>query len=298
MAVNKVQTICPWACLLLVLLALNVNAATAQTADSERQLQIDIFGSGQFSRFNFTNLTTPYDGVDAYTVVRVAHWWDQGRRIGLFGELNPVFSSPDEFSFQRYLQLSGGIQLYPAGGILKPLRVFAKASRRSHYGAGVGPDVPNADFETGVDHYYDNLFAPSRWKAISYTTAGFHSTQFSIDRYNAVLWTGSFRAGPSFRPDSDSMFVPYGLVDWAYAGADRDRFWENYLRTGAGMRWYPQMHQGGSFGTSLAGRFHIFAEAVGNLAWLGNAPAGSVPRYDVRLGLGFSTGGIYRYGSR
>jgi hypothetical protein len=264
-----------------------------------RPLQVDLFGSGHFSRFNFTNLRSPYDGVDAWTVLRVSHWWDHGRRLGIVGEVNPVFASAREFFFQRYVQFNGGMQCYPVtAAALRPLRVFGLVSRRAYYDGPPDADLENTDLHVGVDYYYDNLFAPAQWKSFAYTTAGYRTTAFGLAHYDAVLWSGSVKTGRAMTSHAQSIVIPYAVVDWTYAGAHRDRFWENFLRAGGGVRWYPKKQYAGRFAGDLRGRLHLFGEVVRNVVWLGDRPSGEVSQYDVRVGAGFSTGGIYRHGLR
>lgn len=83
------------------------------------------------------------------------------------------------------------------------------------------------------------------------------------------------------------------MVDWTYLPQHGDRFWYKFLRAGGGVRWYPRRLPS-TFGVDVAGRLHVFTEVVGNAAWLGDTPFGDVQAHDVRAGVGFSTGGIYR----
>ena len=42
----------------------------------------------------------------------------------------------------------------------------------------------------------------------------------------------------------------------------RDRFWDNVLRAGSGVRWCPQRRQAGRFSVDLRARLHVVAEGV------------------------------------
>ena len=270
----------------------------AQAADASPpppSLQIDLFGSAQFSRFNFTPLKTPYNGVDASTTLRVAQWFDGSRRVGAFADLSSVFASPTAFFFQRYVQASGGLQVYPLSGrFLRPLRVFTQISRRRHYDLAATSQLQKVDLQVGADYYFDNLFTTRRWKTFAYTVVGLHTTAFNREHFNAVRWSGNVKTGPSFLPQAQSVVVPYAVAEWTYAASHRDLFWENFLRAGGGVRWHPQRRAVGRFASDLRGRLHVFTDVVANIAWLGDAPYRDVEKYDVRIGIGFSTGGIYR----
>ena len=145
-----------------------------------------------------------------------------------------------------------------------------------------------------MDYYYDNLFQDARWKAFAFTVVAFHTKNFSFDDYDAIIWSGNFKAGPSLKPSATSAIVPYALVDWTAVPEWQDRFFENFLRAGAGVRWYPRTVEPDTFGTDLLRRLHLFGEYVGNVAWLGDEPERHVEGHDIRFGVALSTGGFFR----
>jgi hypothetical protein len=274
-------------------------------------LQLDVIGDYRFSRFNFTDLRTPYNGFDGFTVLRVAAWFDAGRRVGLYGDVIPVVASVHEFFFQRYLQAGVGIQLYLVGWspdgppqavndralarrLLSPLRLFAQVSGRTYYDRPPDARLEGADTHVGLDYYWDNLFEPSRLKIFAFTVMGYHTTNFSTASYKGFIWSGNLKAGPAVDLTRYSRLIPYAVVDWTSAPSHRDRFFENFVRAGGGLRWYPRTSPGKGLGGNLLRRLNVYGEIVHNVGWLGRQPPASVEPTDVRVGVAFATGGIYR----
>ncbi len=297
--------------LVVCLLTAGATTAAAQARDQEGRppdtdsagrVQLDVIGEYHFSRFNFTDLKKPYDGVDGFVVVRLGLWLDAGRQIGLFADAIPVVTTEPEFFFQRHVQLNGGVQWYPVGRrdgavsrLLRPVRLFAQASTRAVYDNPEQVALQDTDVEVGFDYYYDTLFAAEPVAAFLFTTLTYRTTNFSFEGYDGVLWSGNVTVGPKIALGGSSL-IPYGVADWTYAHKYSSRFFENFLRMGAGVRWYPFPKPGrpAGFGTDLARRLHVFAELVGNAAWLGDAAPPSVEGHDVRFGVAFATGGFFR----
>lgn len=276
-------------------------AASASEGDGGR-VQADVIGRYHYSRYNFTDLKNPYDGIDGFTVFRLGVWFDRGRRVGMFADAIPVVTTEPEFFFQRHVQFNAGVQWYPIsppGGsvsrLLRPVRLFAQVSKRAAYDNPDHVDLEETDVEAGFDYYFDNLFEASPIAAFLFTTLTWRTTNFSFDGYDAVLWSGNVTAGPKIALGA-SFLVPYAVADWTYSPKYDSRFFENFLRAGGGARWYPLPKSGkpAGFGTDLARRLHVFAEAVQNVAWLGDDPPGHVEGHDIRVGVAFATGGFFR----
>jgi hypothetical protein len=276
-------------------------APSAREGDGGR-VQVDVIGRYHYSRYNFTDLKHPYDGIDGFTVLRLGVWLDRGRRVGVFADVLPVVTTEPEFFFQRHVQFNAGAQWYPlsppggtAGRLLRPVRLFAQVSRRVTYDNPDQVDLEETDVEAGFDYYFDNLFEASPIAAFLFTTLTYRTTNFSFDGYDGLLWSGNVTAGPKIALGASSL-VPYAVADWTYSPRYESRFFENFFRAGGGARWYPLPKQGrpAGFGTDLARRLHIFAEVVQNVAWLGDAPPEGVEGHDIRIGVAFATGGFFR----
>lgn len=283
----------------------------SRAASRKRALQLDVVGDYRFSRFNFTDLKRPYNGVDGFAVLRVAAWLDSSRRVGLFGDVIPVIASVPEFFFQRYVQAGVGVQVYPVGlpaqdptgvdveaaparRILRPLRLFAQVSGRGYYDRPSDTHLEGTDVQVGADYYYDNVFEPSRVKAFVFTVVGYHTTNFSIESYNGLIWSGNVKVGPAVGFTPNFRVIPYAVADWTYAPGHGERFFENFIRAGGGLRWYPRAVSGNGLGRGLLRRLHVYGELVRNVRWLGQQPPAVIEPFDVRAGVAFATGGIYR----
>ena len=83
------------------------------------------------------------------------------------------------------------------------------------------------------------------------------------------------------------------MTTWSFAPRYDERWWENNLRSGLGVRWYPFAHgPKGGFRNGLRERFHVFAEQIWQVA--GEDLPDDVEDSDFRIGVGFSTQGFFR----
>lgn len=158
-------------------------------------VSVDAFGDYHHSRLNFTDLPKPYDALDGYTVVRVQGWFEASRRVGGYVNVIPVVATADEFFLQRYVQFDVGLQAYPFHGALGPPRLYAQRARRTYYDHPAGAWLLGWDTRAGVDYYYDNLLAEQRFKVFAYADATFHTTNFGLDSYDAVVVSGNVETG-------------------------------------------------------------------------------------------------------
>lgn len=270
--------------------------------------QDDYLGTFFYSRTNFTDLKRgrPYDGFDGFGVAKFAVWLDANRALGPFVQGIPVATTEREFFFQRYVQGDFGVQLYPfevffqPGGPrpwwhrwLRAIRLFGQVSRRAYYDDR-GIDLVDHDTQIGADYYYDNLLEKDeRVLYFLFTTASYRETSFSVTGYDAFAWIGNVKVGPRLA-FGRSLLVPYAVADWIYVPKYPERWFENRLALGGGVRFYPSAsaEYGGLMG-DLWRRFHVFAEAVAPV-WLARDPPRSVASYDIRIGLSFSTCGFLR----
>jgi hypothetical protein len=254
-------------------------------------LRVSLFGDMHYSRYDFTDIPQPYDGLDGSAVLRAAWSPRGGNRVGLLGDATLVGSSYKDFFWQRYVQLGVGIQGYPfkAPNALRSVRATFVIARRGYYGDHGREPLETADVQAGLDYYYDNLFEERRMAVIAYTAAGYRRTNFSLPPYDAFLWSGNVKLGRMTRRGR-STIAAYGVADWTYVPTHPDRFWENFLRIGAGARWQPAARHPTS---DLARGFNVYAEVLHNVWWLKAPPRTSSEANDVRIGIGFSAGSLF-----
>jgi hypothetical protein len=305
----------------LVAVVVRPAAAQAPPAAASRSepkpLQLDLIGDIRASRNNFTDINADqhYNGVDAWTVLRLSVWLSSTRQFGVFGEVIPVAASAAAFWWQRNVQFGAGVQAYPFGDAgeergpagselaskgewLRPVRLFAEYSGRLYYDKPAGPGaLQKRDLAVGFDYYHDTLAAKGRLKTFAYAQVTYRTTNFSLADYRGMLSTGNLKIGPAFVSRTGStVAVPYAVADWTWSPSHGDRWYENFLRAGGGARVYLWQNRRADpgLGADLLERLHVYAELVYNVAWLGDAAPASVRRTDVRAGLMFATGGIYR----
>ena len=277
------------------------------------KLQFDAQGNAFYSRFNFTDIKEPYDGVDGWAELKFSYWIDDKESMSPYVSFIPSSTTEEEFWWQKNVQIVAGFQWYPVvtlfpeqqisiGGKfhhLRAIRLYAFYAWRDYYDEPDDADPEASDFQIGADFYYDNLesqFDDKKYITVSWTNAGFRETNFSTKDYNAFLWTGNIKVGPRFKP-SNSVLFPYCVIDWTYVPKYKERWWENFLRIGGGIRWYPWFHKEIANRRYIGGilkRFHIFGEVLHNAAWLGDSPENDIEETDYRIGLGFSTGGFLK----
>jgi len=284
-------------------------------ADSSllEKLQLDFQGDAHYSRYNFTDVKKPYDGIDGWAELKIAYWVGKDKALSPYLSVIPTFTTESEFWWQRNFQIGVGFQWYPVETFifrlkdhvrdqykfLKSIRLFALSAWREYYDEPKRADPEDTDFQIGIDYYYDNLdnrFDDKNFIVVAWMNAGFRKTNFSLDNYDAFLWTGNIKVGPRFKP-TKTILLPYVVSDWTYVPKYEKRWWENFLRLGAGTRWYPWYPKTKDyigFGKDFLRRFHIYVEVLHNGAWLGYEPNNTVKETDFRVGLGFSTGGFFK----
>jgi hypothetical protein len=158
-----------------------------------------------------------------------------------------------------------------------------------------GTQREDRDVQIGVDYYYDNLFENKRFIGIVWSNAGLRKTNFSLDDYDALLWTGNVKVGVK-SASGNSIFLGYVLSEWTYVPKYEERWWENSVRLGGGVRFYPISTESESSLARLFRRFHLYVEALNNIVWLGNEPnVADIRETDLRAGLGFSSCGFFRH---
>jgi hypothetical protein len=169
-------------------------------------------------------------------------------------------------------------------------------SRRHFYDKPENSATENNDFQIGLDYYFDNLsgkYADKNYKVFAWTNAGYRHTNFSSDNYSAFLWSGNIKIGPKFTL-SENVLIPYLAADWTYVPKYEERWSENFLRIGIGIKWYPFLTTQTDqtyFSNDIFKRINVYIELPQNIAWLGDTPAHNVEETDFKIGISFSTGG-------
>jgi hypothetical protein len=239
----------------------------------------------------------------------------------------------DFFKWQSYGQISVGFQFYPfynrdiakdslpfsprdtlqdsLKNSYKPwygLRLFALGAARGYIREDASTSNPFSDFsnwdvQVGADYYYDNLFdtIPGRITFFAWSNLSYRLTNFSFNGYRNILWTGNIKAGPKIWRWAEvrriSILIPYAAVDWTYTRTCPCRWWENYLRVGGGIRFYPKAYRyrnSNKKNSRFWRRLHIYVESLYNAVWLGDKAPSEVKNWDIRVGIGLSTPGFIR----
>jgi hypothetical protein len=274
---------------------------------SFKNFQFDVQGDSKYSRHNFTDLTRRYELIDTWVEMKLAYWLDSEKSISPFLSIIPVHVSDKMFWWQRYVETSLGIQWYPVKYFdlpqyLKSFRFFAMTSKRQFYRKPGNENPQDSNVYLGVDYYYDNLFSTSpiiwtSWSKVAYDKTNY--SKLATGKYKSVYWTGNVKCGPRFEFYNDwgiSLLYPYLFTEWNYTSKYHARWWQNYLKVGTGIRFYPKADEKDSFTKDLMRRFHIYVEYLYLADWLRNEPSttSNVSKTDFRVGMGFSTSGYYR----
>lgn len=268
----------------------------------DNRLKLDFRGEAHYSEYNFTDVVQPYEATDAWAELRIAYWLNEKGSLSPYLSIVPVGTTESSFWWQRTVQTEVGVQWYPfSKPPLQSIRLFVGIASRRYYDEPDHAAVQRADTILGGDYYHDNLyngdgfFTREPTLSITWTSLAFRRTNFSQSDYKALLWAGNVKVGRNLR-HGRSVFMPYVVADWCYVPKHDERWWENYLRAGAGVRWYPTTSRAGGFPAGdLARRSYVYAEILNNAAWLGVRPSsGDIATTDFRLGVGFSTGGFLR----
>jgi len=267
------------------------------TSQQGQTVQFDLQGDAHFSRYNFTDIRIPYNGVDSWMEFKIAYWLNDTKTLSPYLSIIPTLTSVSEFWWQKNVQVVAGLQWYPITGDmrhLRSIRFFALIARRAYLDQPGDVQQEDVDAQFGADYYFDDLFEDKRLISIAWSNAGFRNTNFSLDDYSAFLWTGNIKVGikPELR---GCILLAYLFSEWAYVPKHKKHWWENFLRFGGGVRFYPKSDGSGNFLARSFKRFHIYAEVLHNIAWLGDRPnVDAIEETDFRVGLGLSTGGFFR----
>lgn len=276
-------------------------------------LEIDIIGDVHYSLYNFTDAVIPYCGLDSWAETRFTYWLNDDQTLApyasILGSWMLYIPQAEEniprFNWQRYIQAGFGLQWFPFEGKgTRGIRLFSLAAGRlySNKDESQYSDYVNYDLHIGSDYYYDNFFPDEKekkWYAlIAWSNLSFRFTNFSLNDYQAVLWTGNIKFGWRKEAWGNSVLYPYAVLDWTTTIPHRDRWWENYTHAGGGIRLYPFAYKKSGMGKKLnregIRRIHFYGEYLYYGSWLHKQPPDRVKAWDLRFGIGVSTPGIIR----
>ena len=72
--------------------------------------QFDCIGDIKYSKYNFTDLKSPYNGFDGWSEFKGTYWLDKEKSFAAYVSLLPAYSSDSLFWWQNNIQIGGGIQ--------------------------------------------------------------------------------------------------------------------------------------------------------------------------------------------
>lgn len=288
-----------------IILSNPTTSSTPVSSSGSFPLQLDTQGIAQYSHHNFTDIKNPYDGIDEWMEVRATYWLDSNsKQFGVYANFLFSITSEEEFWWQNNTQFGGGIQFYPLPNtdtsLLRGIRLFAWAGWRYYYDKPDDTNAQDNDIQVGLDYYYDNIFNYAKNELISegwlagaaYMTATYRNTNFSLVDYNGFILSGNIKLGP--RITCFPALFPYAVADWTYSPSYHEHWWENFLRVGGGLRFYPiaalGITQNRGFVGDLLARLNVFVEVLHNVAWLEDKAPDIVEKTDIRIGIAFSTG--------
>jgi hypothetical protein len=199
-----------------------------------------------------------------------------------------------------------GMQLFPfsgprfrgehsaVGAWLGPLRAFGEYNF-NHYWGSSNTWRPRNQVLTGFDYWkaaHVNDLSRAWWTEIWNGLYWQSSNEFT-DRYDSIVFANSVRIGA--RAPGHGMLsalTPYLLAQssrtkYNKPGETTDFYWENSFIGGGGMRVAPSLHVGpeGSRGIT---RFVVYGEYLNTAVYYGPVAPPTVPRYDIRVGVGVS----------
>jgi hypothetical protein len=256
-----------------------------------------------FSHKNFTSLKNPYNGIDTFAMGELLYWVDEEQLVGLLTQLQVSNTSENPFYWDQYVQSAVGIKLIPSkvskgNWTLRGLSFSAKAVWRKYYNQPEYSKPYTNDIQIGTSFFYSSLFHKDNKYALTFfTEGGYRRSNFSCRDYSGIVTTTDLKFGPKFTW-GDSLIRIYGTATCEYS-SHKELYWENSLKTGLGVEWYPfavpLLGKYGKLSIGLKKRFHVYTEVLKRTNWWGDKPTASLPNTDFRVGVAFSTGGSYRY---
>lgn|GEM_PF-2580040 len=166
---------------------------------------------------------------------------------------------------------------------LSPVRLYVQASGNTFLRSAPTFPVPRHDLAIGFDYWRQTDFLESgknrryerNWSE-SYVGATYHTTNFGLYDYNAIVCGIDYKRGWVFGSPRLPL-MPYVHAALNFSTAHDERFWENDLIGGIGLRTDRQIRNDIRVG--------LYAEAMGILRYLRDSPPfGNVPNKDYRIG--------------
>ncbi len=313
-----------------VLAGLLASVTPSARADVSDWVAVDLQGDLRWTSNRFTDLEDD-QGIDTYGELKLSILTPI--LVSPFASVVPSAATGDSFFFQRNVELRAGAQFYLSSvlsyeesGALEPLRglrFFGQYARRFYWDEMPGALLEKEDLSAGADWFFDVLFpygdhdrpVPERESGLGfsgYASTVFHETNFApLDEdYDGLVASWNVKLGWFFRqPSWLCGAFPHVLVDGTWSPSHRERWFENSVRLGFGLRWYPLTvgpqglfrNEAGSLGGWLGKRFNVYTELLFHAGYLGRSPDELDPpvrgvtddRPAVRIGFNFSTDGFF-----
>jgi len=155
-----------WQFVLITLLIFNLPVLIYANDNLRNRFQPDFQGEAHYSRYNFTDIKKPYDGVDGFAESKLAYWLDDSKTISPYVSIIPSSTTESEFWWQKNVQMGLGLQFYPfikfgvadSMGDLRSIRFYALSAWQHYYDKPAGAEPEDEDIQIGLDYYYDSLF--------------------------------------------------------------------------------------------------------------------------------------------
>ncbi|MDW3649879.1 MAG: hypothetical protein R8P61_22595 [Bacteroidia bacterium] len=299
-------------CITILVFVFSCTESIGQSKKLLKVLDPSFQGDSHYSLYNSTDWVVPYHGVDSWIEFRAHGWFERKHIFGPFVSAigsNMFYLFPkhnvNPFDWQRYVQGTVGLEFYPANiwigrgvpNVLKGIRFYGWISGRKYYGGNrsIRSTFQKNDSRIGLDYYFDNILnkkSTVHWSL--WTDASRRSSNFSHPDYNVFFTNGLFRIGHSRSQNStDRRWFSYLFGDWAFASGCPCRWWENVIKPGLGIAYFPieNIDKTTSQEHRLFGfrRVNFYLEWMVHAIWLGdNAPTEVIP-WDIRFGVSFST---------
>ncbi|MBU0650936.1 hypothetical protein KKC59_03395, partial [bacterium] len=263
-----------------------------------KKIEFDIMGDLKWSKYNFTDVQRPYEGTDNWTEFKISYPILTKEKLYFYYQLTYSATSENKFEWQKYIQDGAGIEWFPfdkgKSELLKNLRFFTQISHRNF---DKEVNSPSQDIIIGTDFYYDNLLnQKDKITNILWSSATYHTTNFALNDYDGFIWAGNVKVGRKFNADP-VLILPYVTTDWTYSPSYGGRWWENYVRIGAGIKFYPLFYSSlkeqpkdnlSSFVRDFKQRLNLYVEVLENIVWFDEQPQ-DVEETDYRVGITYST---------
>jgi hypothetical protein len=195
-----------------------------------------------------------------------------------------------------------GFQVYPfslpafrkpssaLGKILGPLRLFGEYNRSNYWGEE-NAWRPRKQIRFGAEHWR-SLHAndvSSAWWAETWNGLWWQSANEFSPTYDSVILANALRVGlraPNVR--FLSSLTPYVALESSVT-KNQSYYWENRLLAGGGVRFAPTL-QGRFRESTRVNRFAVYGEYLLVGAYYRESAPPSVPGFEIRVGVTFSTG--------